>query len=111
MRKILITVFLGLVWCNVSFAISYKEYKSNPEKYYPYITGLYQGFGWSISLQEKIGPRFYCQPRTLSLNYENVIDILEKEIERASKAMSKEEIDKFDIGMILAFGFQHTFPC
>jgi hypothetical protein len=109
--KFLGIVVLGLLWCNVSFAITYKQFKLNPDEYYGYITGLYKGFSWSISLQEKIGPRFYCQPRTLSLNYENVIDILEKEVKRASKSMSKEEVDKLDIGMFLAFGFQKTFPC
>ena len=111
MKKLLGIVVLCLLWCNVSFAITYKEFKSNPDKYYPYITGLYVGFGRSISMQEKIGPRFYCQPRTLSLNYENVIDILEDEVKRASKKMSKEEVDKLDIDLLLAFGFQNTFPC
>tara|TARA_B100000579_G_scaffold153539_1_gene124737 strand:- start:264 stop:599 length:336 start_codon:yes stop_codon:yes gene_type:complete len=111
MRRFLSFLFLFFVWSNISFAVTYKEFKSNPEKYYPYITGLYQGFGWSISMQEKIGPRFYCAPRTLSLNYENVIDILEKEVKRASKGHTKEELDKLDIGMLLAFGFKNTFPC
>jgi hypothetical protein len=111
MKKLLWIILFSFVWGNVSLAITYKQFKSNSDKYYPYITGLYKGFGWSTTMQEKIGPKFYCQPGSLSLNYENVINILEKEVIRASKKMSKEEVDKLDVGILLAFGFQNTFPC
>ena len=74
-----------------------------------YALGVYYEDESSFFGEEKlIGCMVYGYPVGRSA-VKSVIDILEKEIERASKAMSKEEIDKLDIGMILAFGFQNTF--
>ena len=60
--KIFIYIFIVLTWCNIGFAeYTYKSYRQNPTAFVEYFHGLGDGIGLSITMQEKIGPKFFCQ--------------------------------------------------
>jgi hypothetical protein len=52
-------------------------------------------------------PQLYCQPRTLTLNAQNYLDIFEKELARNQN----EDALNYGDEMVLLFGLKRTFPC
>ena len=112
MKKLSLYIFLGLLWCNVGFAeYTYKDYRQNPSEFKEYIHGLGDGIGWSITLQEKIGSKFYCQPRTLAIGTEEYIEMFETQAANFISKLGRDEVDKINIGLILAHAHKNKFPC
>ena len=101
-----------MMWCtNINAEYIYKNYRQNPTDLYEYVHGLGDGMGWSITLQEKIGPKFFCQPRDLALGPDDYIEILEIEAERIIAKLGRDEVDEINLGLILAMAHQRKFPC
>jgi hypothetical protein len=49
----------------------------------------------------------YCQPQTLGLNVDNLVDVVSQQIERWKGAMG----DETPLLISLVSGMQYTFPC
>ncbi len=112
MKKLFLYIFLGLLWCNLGYAeYKYKSYRQNPSEFREYIHGLGDGMGWSITLQEKIGPKFFCQPRTLSIGTEDYIEMFETQAAKFISQFGRDVVDDINIGLILAHAHQNKFPC
>ncbi len=113
MRKIFVYIFFTFLISNsINAEIKYKEYKLNPDNYYDYLHGQGDGIGWSITFQEEIGPKFFCQPRDLALGPREYIDMLENQVkEFLSIGFTSNEVDEMYLGFILAFAHQIKYPC
>ena len=112
MKKLFLLIFLGLMFCNIGFAeYKYKQYRKNPSEFKEYIHGLGDGIGWSITLQEEIGPKFFCQPRTLAIGIEEYIEMFENQAANFISRIGRDEVDEINIGLILAHAHKNKFPC
>ena len=112
MKKIFIYIFIVLTWCNIGFAeYTYKSYRQNPSAFVEYFHELGDGIGWSITMQEKIGPKFFCQPRTLSIGTEDYIEMFETQAAKFISQFGRDKVDDINIGLILAHAHQNKFPC
>ncbi len=112
MKKLSIYIFLVLMWCNVGYAeYTYKSYRQNPSEFTEYFHGLGDGIGWSITLQEKIGPKFFCQPRNLAIGTEEYIEMFETQAAKFITQFGRDEVDKMNLGLIMAYAHQIKFPC
>tara|TARA_Y100000996_G_C22096222_1_gene467866 strand:+ start:166 stop:507 length:342 start_codon:yes stop_codon:yes gene_type:complete len=112
MKKLSLYLFLVLIWSNYGFAeYKYKTYKENPSEFREYIHGLGDGMGWSITLQEEIGPKFFCQPRDLALSIDDYVEMFETQAAKYISHYSVKEVDEFPVGLIMAYAHQNTFPC
>tara|TARA_Y100000590_G_scaffold90531_1_gene102117 strand:+ start:2182 stop:2523 length:342 start_codon:yes stop_codon:yes gene_type:complete len=112
MKKLYLYIFLVLMWCsNVNAEYLYKEYRQNPSDYYEYLHGLGDGIGWSITFQEEIGPRFFCQPRNLAIGRKEYIEMFENQAAILISKLGKDEVDEIYLGWILAYAHQNKFSC
>jgi hypothetical protein len=71
-----------------------------------YLRGLSDGFAWAnISSAHDGNPKLFCQPETIALTIEQLIDIF--------KRFSKENpnFDNSSAGMVLLFALKEAFPC
>jgi hypothetical protein len=76
-----------------------------------YINGMGAGFTWANGRLNARGmPKLFCTPRSLSLNANNYIDILDKQISRMSQKETPG-LDDLPIGFVLLLGLEETFPC
>jgi hypothetical protein len=76
--------------------------------------GLSEGMLWAQVESErrlKTTAALYCVPENLSLNYENLIDIINKEIKLRYTPATQKEADTMAIAMLLINGLEQTFPC
>ena len=112
MKKIFIYIFVVLTWCNIGFAeYTYKSYRQNPSAFVEYFHGLGDGIGWSITMQEKIGPKFFCQPRNLAISTEEYIEMFETQAAEFITKFGRAEVDKMNLGLILSYAHKTKFPC
>ena len=71
-----------------------------------YIRGIEQGFVLANGKIEERGDRLlYCQPRTLAVAVEQLIDILRRNIAGRPRA------GDFPVSMMLLEGLEKMFPC
>jgi len=72
-----------------------------------YLFGVADGFSWAnVVLNQDHRKRLYCPPGDLEINVDNVIDIVDRMIEKYPKRVAGADVD-----MLVAFGLQETFPC
>tara|TARA_B100001057_G_scaffold497542_1_gene601928 strand:- start:2335 stop:2646 length:312 start_codon:yes stop_codon:yes gene_type:complete len=103
---------LLLLFCNVGLAeYSYKTYRENPSEFEEYFHGLGDGMGWSITMQEQIGPKFFCQPRNLAISTKEYVEMFENQADEFIKLLGNDEVDKMSLGLILAYAHKTKFPC
>ena len=112
MKKISLYIFMIFIWCNVGFAeYTYKSYRQNPSAFEEYFHGLGDGMGWSITMQEEIGPSFFCQPRNLAISTKEYIEMFETQALEFIRQIGRDEVDKINLGLILAYAHKKKFPC
>lgn len=73
--------------------------------------GIGQGIAWANTAAEKNKAPIYCQPRTLSMNGTNYIEILDKMIKNFESKTTAKELNEFPVAMLLVMGLQEAFPC
>ncbi|MBE9529487.1 MAG: hypothetical protein IME99_09650 [Proteobacteria bacterium] len=74
-----------------------------------YVSALGSGMGWTNTILNKRGQQeLFCTPKNLALNYNNYIDIIDKQVDRVVQDGGG---DDFPIPMLLLFGLMETFPC
>lgn len=79
-----------------------------------YVLGLSEGMSWAEFERRsrlKTTTPLYCVPEKFSLNDENLLDIINKEINFLSTLATPKETDTLSIGMLLMKGLERTFPC
>ena len=127
MKKILVFICLMVLSSSVfSFSLTIERYKEAKEfaltskdkkEFEAYLKGIikgsYDGLTYFNFLSDhnmnkygtKLNFELWCEPDKLTLNYENLIDIIDGELERG------EDLDQFPITFILYDGLLKTFPC
>lgn len=112
MKKIFIFIFIVLTWSNIGFAeYTYKSYRQNPSEFVEYFHGLGDGIAWSITMQEDIGLKFFCQPRDLAIGTVEYIEMFETQAAEFIKKFGRAEVDKMNLGLILSYAHKTKFPC
>jgi hypothetical protein len=120
MRSLLV-VFLLLTVCvaqmNAVTTLTVKKYRSDMASDLSrqiltvYIRGMGEGMMWiNTRLQREKRPLF-CLAEQVVLNDENYIDIIDAQIKKLAAATKPAELDEMQIGTILMYGLQATFPC
>lgn len=72
------------------------------------IYGVATGYAWSNGILKRRGDQeFYCQPPKISLNADNYISIVDKQIINLKKSGNIE----IPVEYILFLGLVETFPC
>ena len=85
--------------------------KTNPIILEYYIAGLGNGYLWSnIMLDQKGRDKHYCQPEKLTINLQNYLSILDKQIDEISILDIPKEIEP-SIEFLLYKGLVELFPC
>ena len=73
-----------------------------------FVTGAGQGMiTTNTMLKFKKSPQLFCPPSTLSINYANLVSIIESEVKKQGIAVIGNEI----VTPFLMMGFISTFPC
>ena len=117
MRKLLGILVLGLLWCNVSYALTYKSYKdllsNNSKILNAHIQGMLNGiqgantFSKANNLYKDQG--LYCPPENLAITFENAHQLLKDQVERDLETGINNEDELILVLLTQALAF--TFPC
>lgn len=94
----------------------FRETRKHPElkkSIEMYVGGVVDGFTWTNAELTYSGEKpFFCQPKDLTPNDFNFLDILDDEIKRYEKmGVLKSQLEKMSIVLILFEGLKYTFPC
>jgi hypothetical protein len=76
-----------------------------------YIRGMGEGMIWINTKLERQKRPLFCLAEKVVLNDDNYIDIIDAQIKKLAAATTQAELDDFQIGTILMYGLQATFPC
>ena len=123
MRKILVVICLMLI-SSSAFSFSVELYREWKEEAYENefvesglndrISSIYQGL-LALKIVSQTNTKHYgttanfelwCSPGELHLNYENLTNIIDRELVRKGNYP-----ESFAIAFILYYGLVHTFPC
>jgi len=111
LRRMLIALMLfGLSSSANAMTVIFKDYKAatSDEKafYYLYLDGVREGIvELNVVLEEKRQQPLFCLPEKLELTVEQAEDIMMRQ------AQQMTDPDQLPIGLLLAQGWQNTFPC
>ena len=114
-RFICITMILVLIII-ISFVspacseVTFKDYETvkNTKEFRLYLGGIGEGIAWSnMVLDLRQSKKIFCQPSKSSINVENLLDILKKEIDENGKTFKGDT----PLGLILIRGLVSTYPC
>ncbi len=89
---------------------TYKELTKTSVVYVEfYVRGIGEAYGWSsIQLGDKA---YYCPPKKLSLNAQNYMSIIDREIEVLENDSSSKNPSEIPIPLVLFSGLNKSFPC
>lgn len=86
-----------------------KNMKGN-ERFRDYLDGSVNGLTWAnASLQHKNLPPLYCQPPKLTMNVDNMIQLLDGYLERNKELVGR--LTDPALGLIMVIALQEAFPC
>ena len=113
MKKLVLFIFLSLMWCNTGFANSlfYGDYKNNLNKKYitDHLKSVESGMSWMQVHSEKFT---YCKPDKLLINKDNLRDAIKLGVKNLkSLNFSNQKIDSFPVELIMLIGLNTLFPC
>ena len=79
----------------------------SPESFQIHVASLADGMLWANSALAARGERqLFCPPKTLALNTENYIKLIDDEAKRVAKPG-----DNPQVGLLLLVALSRTFPC
>ncbi len=83
---------------------------SGNERFIAYLDGTVNGLTWAnASLQYRDLPLLYCQPPKLTINADNVIELLDGYLERNRELVGR--LGDPALGMVMILAPQDAFPC
>jgi len=111
MKKYLFLFVFGLLqFSEANARITVKYYLDNQGSVLTeaLVTGLGAGISSANSyLQSKKQQPLFCPPASLSINYTNMVSIIDGELRKHRLS----EIENLPLGPFMMFGYVSTFPC
>jgi len=120
LRAALPFLWLFVVGTNPLSAMTVKELKTNlrsPDQTIVkgaklYLAGVAEGIMASNAGAEATAKvSLFCQPRLLSLNTDNFIEMINTYVTKLSDRATKEKLEDFDVSTVLYNSLVDTFPC
>ena len=96
------------------YAVSLQAYNKikTTDKFKTYINGVGEGMSWANSmLTIKKQPPLYCSPPTETMDENDYINIIDREIKRTSRTRKIDPNKPSAVEMILLFGLVVEYPC
>jgi hypothetical protein len=103
---LLVSFFVSTAFAEVPVK-DYEKMKST-DMMKVYVRGLGNGM---VTVNSLVKHTLFCQPSKLALTLDNLIQILDKEIERFEERYGSQATQKFPIEILMLYGLQNTFPC
>jgi hypothetical protein len=116
MKKYLFLLALFLIpLSNANARITVKYYLDNKEGASveatiteAMVTGLGAGIqSANAMLTARKQPPLYCPPKSLAINYKNIVGIIDNELKRHNLS----DIQNQPLGAFMVMGYMSTFPC
>ena len=78
-----------------------------------YINGLGEGLiAANARMEQSVGVGLFCMPKDLALKTEDTVDVMNRQLKlMLSNGMTRERLDRFEIGSILLLGLENSYPC
>jgi hypothetical protein len=120
MRSLLVVLLLltlSVAQMNAVTTLTVKKYRSDMASDLSrqivtvYIRGMGEGMIWINTKLEREKRPLFCLTEQVVLNDDNYIDIIDAQIKKLAAVTTQAELDDFQVGTILMYGLQATFPC
>ena len=88
--------------------VLYKNFDANREKpsYIGYVEGVARGISWMNAWAATEGKRVYCTPPDRALTNEQIIDILDRHVQKQGRTARDDYIE-----LLLINALRSLFPC
>jgi hypothetical protein len=120
MRSLLVVLLLltlSVAQMNAVTTLTVKKYRSDMASDLSrqivtvYIRGMGEGMIWINTKLEREKRPLFCLTEQVALNDDNYIDIIDAQLKKLAAVTTQAELDDFQVGTILMYGLQATFPC